>query len=689
MTETRTGRAACLLLALVWFVSMGVADVHAYSHIPLLAGLVVVVLLALSAMIRGAKTVQLSKTAWLSLGVGAFFLLRCLCSFSVVESWREASTILGCGVFYVAGVYAAQGRSPRPLMWTLFGALALNVLAFVLMRYTELPMEWGGRPEIGLGGNNHRPVTLFVYKNFAGAFLIVSGILITALALWFRQSTAACIMYGALGVCSVLLSAECGTRCIFLLAVILFSVGGLMWFILKIHEQESLRGSDIIIGFIFLSGCGILAGWIFMDPDGLSFFSSMNSDGRFAIWSLVCRALPEAPPWGHGACSVQWITLPYDTQSFRSVNYAHNEYLQAWCDYGIIGLFSMTVLLLWHGCRTFFILASESVSATRRRLTASAFLCCFAWSGVACVDFFWHHFALATMTAFALGIMASPYPAEERRKARRRKVLPQGPAGKSVLSLCCVLFVALSCWLVHQQWPVWTAQWEYNRIASSDKDGTARRQLLSSIIPRYPASELMNTYLLLPGRKTTDANQETELLRTVLQANPRQLHIAMQLGTRLSESGMFEEAETLFRTYYPGDGPSNTRLADWATIYAKHLLRWGQHSIYTGEQARGYSLLSYAMNIVDKTQSDKNRRSRFGSQTWAPFGNAGDAEWEKFLTSRRQDIRIMRMLHMEQERSWQRPDASGKPALYQRHGAAESLEKADSAVPVPPAVKKE
>lgn len=676
MTETLTGRAACLLLALVWFVSMGVADANAYSYVPLLAGLALVVLLAVSAMIRGAKVVQLSATAWLSLGVGCYFLVRCLCSFSVVESWREASIILGCGVFYVAGVYAAQGRSPRAVTGALGVALVLNMAAFCLMRYTDIPMEWGGRPQMGPGGENHRPVTLFVYKNFAGAFLLVAGMGLSALLLWFRRRAWVTVVCGGISVCAVLISAQCGTRAVFLLAPVLLAVGALMWFVLRLHDGDGFTAGDVFIGFFLLAGICILPGWALMDPDCLSLFTAIDSDGRFAIWQQVNRVLPAAPLYGYGACSVQWMTLPWDTSSFRSLNYAHNEYLQAWCDYGLIGLSLMLFVLFWHSVRVFRVIAEDAVSATRKRLTAAAAMCLWAWGSASGVDFFWHHFAIAGMTAFSLGVIASPYPSENVRKARRRKVVPQGAFGKSVLALFGVSALFLSAWLVQRQWPIWRAQWDYNIVSRQDADGDARRQILARLMPQYPASELMDTYMMLPvGRKmlVQDAQEEMRLLEMVVAANPHQLHMVMRLGARLSEAGRYTEAEQLFRMHYPGDGQDSTRLVDWPEPYVKHLLRWGQHDLYSGERARGYSLLCYALKIVDRAKLIKTRRWRFGEQAWNPYHDNNEAQWKQYLRARRQDVRIQRMLNTEPDDSWQAPmEPGGKPALYRRYGAPES-----------------
>lgn len=692
MTETRTGRAACLLLALVWFVSMGVADANAYSYTPLLVGLVLVILLTLSAMIRGAKVVQLSKTAWISLGVGAYFLIRCLCSPSVVESWQEASIILGCGVFYVAGVYAAQGRSFRTIFLLLVIAGVLNLLYFGLMHDTDVPMEWAGRPAVGPGSVNNRPMTLFVYKNHAAGFLCMVGMLLFAAALWIKTSGRYRLMACLLALACVLISAECHSRAPYLMAPVMLLGGWVLWVVIKLYEDDKLGIGPLLSGFIILGSLGVALSSLLFDTEVVQLIGNIDSDGRYAIWKETCRVLPGTPYWGYGALMLQWHIMSQPnlhTPFFAMINFAHNEYLQAWADYGIIGLGCTVYVVAWHLCRGLRVMTTEDVSPKRRTLTALALLCLAGWSICSMVDFFWHHFAIAGMTAFAAGIAAAPYP--YTRKGLRKKVSVQTARGKGILALGGVMLVGVSLRLVFLTAPAWKAQWEFNELSRKDADplGDKRHALIEKLVPHYPSSSLMDQYFRIP-RHHDNWEQETELLKLTLAANPLQLHTASMLAELLSRHGQFEEAEAIYRQHYPADGSDRTDHGDWANMYALNLLRRGQYLWASGHLPAAYSLMSYGLRIVKSQLGNWSIDMVYRQQEhlWQDSGHYMP-KWQSYIKAREQDVAVMKMLKVEPDDSWQAPDASGKPALYRRYGAPESLEKADSAVSAPATAKKE
>lgn len=694
MTETWTGRAACLLLALVWFVSMGVADANAYSYVPLLVGLAVVILLALSAMIRGAKTVSLSKTAWLSLGVGCYFLIRCLCSPSMVESWQEASIILGCGVFYVAGVYAAQGRSLRIVFALLVIAGLLNLLYFGLMQYTDVPMGWAGRPAVGPGSINNRPVTLFVYKNHASAFLSMVAMLLFAAALWGKSGGWRSFGMCLLAMVCLYVAMLCHSRSPYFMTPLMAAAGWVIWVVIKLYEDDRMGVGVILSGFVLLSLLGVAVCSVLFEPDVIRFFESLDSHGRYIIWRETCLLLPETPLWGYGALSSRWVMMTqidHHVEFGGVANFAHNEYLQAWVDYGLIGLGCMLFVVGWHVCRSLRVMASEQVSSQQRIVAALAVLCLVGWGCCSMVDFFWHHFAIAGMTAFSAGIAASPYPYVDVQRGDRRVVAAQTFRGKGGMALVGVMGTCTCFWLVARLLPVWSVQWEFNRLSQpgADENGEHRHAILAHLVPLYPATELMDQYFRIP-RHGDCWQQEAELLRMTLAANPRQLFTATMLAELLSRHGEYEEAESVYRRYFPGDGPDVTFQGDWACMYALNLLRRGQYLWATGEQAKGYSLMIYALRIT-KTQPYTWRADhphRKDVHVWSVNGKYMP-EWHQYLKARRQDVAIMRMLKVEPDDSWQAPDASGKPALYRRYGAPESLEKADSAASVPAAAQKE
>lgn len=694
MTETWTGRAACLLLALVWFVSMGVADANAYSYVPLLAGLIVVILLALSAMIRGAKVVQLSKTAWISLGVGVYFLVRCLCSFSVVESWQEASLILGCGVFYVAGLYAAQGHTFRTVLRLLVIAGVLNLVYYWLMHYTDAPMEWAGRPAVGPGSINHRPMTLFVYKNHAAAFLCMVGMLLFAAALWVKTKGVYRLGLGALALLCVLISAECNSRSPYFMVPVMLLCGWVLWVVTKLYEDDKLGLGTMLSGFVILGTLGVGICSALFETDFVRFFEGLDSHGRFAIWRETCRLLPGTPPWGNGALSVQWLIMAQPGTHFdfcAMANMAHNEYLQAWTDYGFIGLGGVLFIIGWHCCRGLMIIASEAVPSRQRLLTALALLCFIAWSACSIVDFFWHHFAIAGMTAFCAGMTASPYAYMNKRKGIHRRVAAQSAHAKGGLAFIGMLSVGCSCWLVSNSLQAWELQWEFNRLSrpGEDETGEQRHELLARLVPNYPGTELMDQYFRIP-RHRDNWRREANLMYMTLAANPRQQNTAAMLAEFLSRHGQHEEAESVYRRYYSGDGPDRTLHGDWANMYALNLLRRGQAQWSSGNQAMAYSLLQYGLKIVQAQPGgwSADFPYRADERVWLRKGRYMP-KWYPYLKAREQDVTVLRMLNVVPDDSWQAPDASGKPSLYRRYGATENLEKADSAATAPATAKKE
>lgn len=674
MTETLAGRAAALLLALIWLASMGMTDVNAYSFLPTLAGLVTVILLALSALIRGARAVRLSKTAWASLAVGVYYLVRSLCSFDVVSSWREASLILSCGVFYVAGVYAAQGRSLRPVVGVLLAGVLLNMVYFYLMQHTDVPMEWSGRPAVGPGGENHRPVTLFVYKNQAGAFLMAGGILLAAAALWGgvrKRLSQFCL--AVVGVGAVVLSDNCGTRAVLLLAPFMVAIAWVLWVALKLHETEKISVGVILSGFVILGGIGVGVCSLFFEPQMASWVMGIDSHARYHIWGECCRYLRESAWFGHGASSVQWVLAPSLDGLTVLANYAHNEYLQVWLDYGSVGIAGMLFIIFSHLVRGGVVLMSEQTGRTQKTIVALAFLCFSGWTVASFVDFIWHHVALASMSAFCAGVLSSPYAYMRRGTVHR--VQAQGACGKGLLALLGTGVIGLCAWLGLQFYPAWVQQWEFNRLSSSagDEDGAQRLSILNSLLPQYPSYRLVDTAYTLPCAEMWA--EEEKMLLLVLDSNPRQYFMAGMLARLATANGCYRKAESIYRNRYPGDGIPRLQNRPWPASYLLNLFLWGQHCMFQGDMPGAYSRMAYAVNILDNAQINFVHVASATHNAWEPT-NKELGFWFRYLAARRQDVELMKNLGIEPDDSWIQPmEPGGKPALYRRYGLADKAER--------------
>lgn len=679
LTETAAGRLAAFLLVVVWISSMSMADANAYSCLPMLGGAVLIVLLALSSLIRGAKAVRLTWVSWLSLGIGLYYLVRCLCSFDVVSSWREASAILVCIVYYVAGVYAAQGRRLRPVLSALALALVFNMLFFYLVHETAMPIEWTGRPSVGPGGVNSRPVSLFVYKNEAGAFFVLAGMLAAAAALWNRSATARCrLLLLALGIGGVLLSAQCGTRAGYLIAPAMAVGIFVLSLVLRLYAKEKYGAGVFIAAFLVLLGLGLAVVQLLFEPGGLSLFTDADSHQRFRIWAACCSLLPNAPLTGYGASSVPWLLAPFLRlySCWSLANYAHNEYLQVWVDYGLIGLVGMLVVVVAHAWYGFGALCSELVSPVRRILTALALLCLLSWFIAGSTDFFWHQPAVGGMMAFSCGVLASPYPYRDERRGRNVRVSPENAGGKAVLALLGTGGIAMAAWLMCAFYPVWQAQWEYNELCRGgrDEDGETRLALLTRLLPDYPSSRLMDSAYSLPtsGRIW---EEEEACLRTVLAANPRQLFMTVQLGRLLTEQGRYQEAEALYRRSYLGDGMEKSRITYWPNFYIYNLLLWGHSCMLHGDMPGAYSRLAYALRVADAMKINLAEKVAYRHDAWQADETMKEG-WPQYLLDRRQDAALLELLGTQPDDAWMQPlEPGGKPALYRRYGAADPAER--------------
>ncbi len=661
VTETWQGWAAAALLALLWLASMGMTDSNAYTQCPTLVGLVVVALLLLSALLRGGKMVRLTPLSWITLGVGVYFVGRALMSESLVDGWQEAGLVLAAMVFYVAGVFAAQGERCRLLIGVLAVAALLNMLFWWWMQQPEIPMEWSGRPEHAPTGDNTRPVTLFYYKNQAGAFLMVVGMLLVAAVLWLRrggwQGGMLRLLVALLGVAAVLVSADCHTRAVYLLGpVMLVGLAGLS-LIQRMATDEEGGVLTLLYGFLVVTGMGVLVYELLFGNEWLSFVEDLDSHSRYIIWKRVCALLPHLPLDGLGAGGVRWQLLPLSGVSDYVVNYAHNEYLQVWVDYGPLGLAAVLVVVLGHMVHGMGAMLSAEVAAQRRSLTALAMLCLGAWLACSMVDYFEHHLAIVMMTAFSLGVLGSPYARRVRRSARVVPVRAQGGWGKACFVLLMLAGGLLAGRLILCTQELWREQWRFHELAVSGKDegATERRAMIVRLLPRYPSSRLMDCYYSM-GVGYSDWPTERRLLQRVLEENPHQLCTVVMLGKGLMDHGDYEEAERLYRRFLDREPLPWACSSDWVAFYTLNLLQWGQFEMLRGELPRALSLMEYGL-ALRKSQA----RMNFRLIRRIPLL----PNWETFLKARRFDVRALRVIGTEPDDSWQEPlEPGGRPALY-------------------------
>ncbi len=673
-TESLPGRMAGWLLAALWIFSMSGVDSHSFSAYPTCVVLLVVLLLAGVGILAGYRLVRMSWLGWFTLAAAGYFLIRCVNSYAVTDSYEDEAIILGGIVYYVAGVYVAQNQRYSSLFFVLGLALVLNIVAFWATKQPWFRLEWTGRALETPEGRNRVPMSLFIYKNFAGFFFVAGGFVIGGWALWAQKGRWRwiCVL---LSLVSIVLSFYCETRVPYFMFPLAMVVLWVFDVVLQLYSGKKLGGTSYILVFVFLSL--LLAGVydLFLGTAIGSLFSNADSHLRYQIWGAVCEVISYTPLWGCGAGATEWEIIPHYAE-WQLPNYAHNDYLQVWLDYGPIGMSLALMLIGGHLVRAFFCMSSEWTDVQRKKLVAVAWLMVCLLAAYACADFPWHSYALVSMGAFSCGIMASPFVHERRgfwsSSARvagsKHSVFPiqaQKRLGRICLFLILCSLVCTCYSLGGKLRAAWIAQWEYNAIArgGQDADYAARRALIASLLPQYPAPALMDTYYQTPLYQKNFAEQEG-LLRIALAANPKQLYTIVMLADVLDRQHKYEESEKLMRSSYVGDSMQANMLADWPSYYAHHLLQWGRSEMQQQRYERAVSLLGYALAMHKKRRISFNLQFHGTQQTWLK-----DWTMDKYLVplvkNANMDLKLLRGLGVQPDDSWQAPlEPGGRPSLY-------------------------
>lgn len=679
-SESFVGRAAGALLAVLWVLSMSTVDAHAYSALPYVVGLGVVVLLFIGACIGGLKLVRLPFVSWCALAVGVYFFVRSEHSYAQIEAWRESALIMSCAVYYVAGVYAGQGKGSTGLSWVLAFAVLANIIAFGAMRHPDANVQWLGRPNTGLTGANSSYITLYLYKNFAALFLAVGGVTLLWRALWAKSWSAGNVFQLILGCAGMGVSLLCSSRVVWLVLPVAAVVGWVQSLLLRLYARQRVGLASAMVGVVLVVALGIGLYSLFFGDLLSQLLTGVDSHLRYLIWTHLCEVIPNAPAWGYGVGAAQWEIVPTYSE-WSTPNYAHNEYLQAWVDYGGIGVVLLLLILVGHlGCG-YFALVSDAVEGERRLKIAMAGVVVMGMAVAAGTDFVWHDFSLAGMTAFCCGVLASPKPRAAfswkhigRHWAagsgpRMIPVRAQGVLGRLSLLLLGGVFLC-GCWQVWERTATaWVAQWKLDALAKVEGSAPQQRRLLDEVMLHYPDPAIMDYYVLLPCPEEPDWQRLEALLWAAHRANPKQLFTVVMLADVLGRQGKSVEVEKLLRRCYVGDGMDGGALTAWPSYYSMNLLQWAQQELNAGHVGRARSLFNYAFRVG---RFMPVTTWRGGARNWT---EGGSAQRKSFVQACKMDAATLNAMNVPEDHSWQLPlEPGGKPALYRRWGIPDSAQ---------------
>ena len=671
LTESWPGKVLGIVLAILWIISMSTADANACTLTPLLWMLTGLLLGGCLCIALGYKIVRLPLIGWLGILGGLYYLIRASQGFSLTDNWSDMGVVLGGITFYIAGIYCGQSNSSKGTALVLSIALILNLASMLLMKYSDISLNWIGRADIALTGPNTRNTTLFAYKNFACLFLCAAGMLLVWRSIW-RGSFSACnLIAGAVGITGIVAAFFCESRVVLLVLPLMFAIGWILWLIISLYDKRSISWGIILGGLLLLTGACMAVYDFLFERNLLNFISQTETHLRTLVWEHVCRAAENAPLWGYGPGGAVWEII-HTYNEWQLPNAAHNEYLQLWSDYGLLGICIALLLLLLHVVQGIRALACDELCKERRVRTALSLLGLATLAAAAVSDYIWHSFALTAMSAFCCGALASPIPPTPSRQhiqhsnSRRFGIRAQGVPGRVLIIMCGVLLSFYCAHLANTLTPTWMRQWQYDSMVAQQATPTEQRRFLLEALQDYPHSRITDHIINLAPRTEPDWITYERGLCKVLESNPRQLFTATILAQILTKQQRFPEAEQVYRRYYPGDGPDNRCLSPWATFYAANLQKWGHHILSTSDDiGLAYSILTHAENIAFKGGYIPGAMYRSGVCTWTHGGSEKEKALQKGY---KRDLQLLHAITPEKNDTWKLPIRHGeKPALYQRY----------------------
>ncbi len=386
--------------------------------------------------------------------------------------------------------------------------------------------------------------------------------------------------------------------------------------VLLMMSKKSLRAFLwVLIGFPVVA-VGLLALLWFADPmfhervsSGLSVEGSAS--WRIDTWKDTWVMIQDAPIWGFGPGSYRWRYSPYQSwQANMWVDFAHNEYVHLWADYGLVGVLIMAWLIITVLIRCMLMLRKAEL-ARDIALIAACTGTLAAALGHAVFDFNFHILSLVHVVIIMAGITMGtgfrsellrvrslPYPIlcttggvgalaalvaaflsfqigasgvfllRAEREAQDVDMFQPNPFGEVQQLLRRAIQINPSYWV-----PYLEMGDIYRRRAVWVRDPEYRAELYEQALHYYRLAYERNPWDMNVvygiGRSyffLGDYEQSIQYLTRTVEHTPTHIFFSRQLGVQLREMGQYEEALKMFEQSH--------RTGGWADPIVRSNLRW-------------------------------------------------------------------------------------------------------------------
>lgn len=395
----------------------------------LAAGLVVLAIAA-----RPAAFPRPSRTGWLALTIGLG--VAAAAAGWPPGTWPVAATLAAGWAAFAVGLAVARARGTDALLdLVVWAAVAVVVIGLAGIAVHHAPWAQPSRGTWRLAGP-------FGYANAAAALLAmalapaawragqrpgrVSRALLALIALGLVATLSrGGLVAGAVALAAVarsgaaprqvlmrpLLAAAVGAPAVLAavagapLAPLLVGVGLVAATAIAAGPRRPRRPSPRPVVAALAATTAAVAAVILLTPLGANRLS-LASENRLAVWRLAAERVGDDPFFGGGPGTLRLVGVHRDTPVLTP--YAHNEYLQALAETGLVGLGSIAVAL---GA---FALAASRTGRARSPAGGAARASCLAFVIHSAVDFVWR-FPLLVAVAFLLLAVATTSDGEEEK----------------------------------------------------------------------------------------------------------------------------------------------------------------------------------------------------------------------------------------------------------------------------------
>lgn len=347
-----------------------------------------------------------------------------------------------------------------------------------------------------------------------------------------------------------------------------------------------------------------VAAWTFSPMVRARVEDALQGNPRLQLWQDTARMIQDAPVAGHGPGAYRWVYPRYwhEMKAFLDPEHAHNEFLEALADYGLVG----TVLLAAAAAAAAGALLLRLRSASRDKdasLVAGAMGAGVAALVHACFDYNLHVFGVAGGLVMIFGIATSGLLGSG--DFQRREWLGSRARRAAGLLACaaCLLLAAITCRAVASY--LFTRYADQARLRFEYALSESRYARAIAADSRNPQPWLGLGHLLRirgtwdrdEARKKADLARAGDAYRAALARNPALLDAEVSLALLYNVTGERDRALATLQA-----------VVEKAPLHRDNLCRLGRQLVEMGRPAEALQTFRRARELGPTEMIDLNIR---------------------------------------------------------------------------------